>query len=358
MPFLVPALVSGVSDALIVVVNRRRRNLHAQLLEHLAQLAVVATNSAGSGAEDDKDDTNSFSAVHHVQYLAIAAGIRLLLMVLPLSYHSYTGTAVRFYQCYRIFYGTSLAMVLLQMVALSVVDPGSLATLLPGGIPSGTPKTASQIEYTSFSGNATSKNDSEIMEDGSSGSWISMMASVQDMETSEVSRYAWWILLLSLLSISSHFIMLIHVRSTAPSLSSYYTLGKRNRRGKARLLYYYTSQNRLRSGSGNVVDVDDIESQLQQEQVPEKLQFPTSGSPAPKTPPPKSNPKLHKRQSESRNHSHNQLNDSEEQPEDASTTVSEFPPTSPIHKLSAHYDGTNKIVLVSLLRTLFHPFVF
>ena len=177
MPFLVPALVSGISDVLILVVNRHRRVIHSQLLQQLSL-----------SAEDDDEDEQSLLAVHHVQYLAVAAFVRLLLLVFPLPYHSYNGTAIRFYSCYRFFYGLTLALVLLQMVALSMVDPGSLATLLPGGIPSAT-------------GNATQ------LEDGGSSSpsflFDSMTARI---ETSEVSRYAWWVLLLSLLAVISHFI--------------------------------------------------------------------------------------------------------------------------------------------------------
>ena len=330
--------------------------MHAQLLEQLAQLAVAVTNSGTAtteGSEEDDQDDASFAAVHHVQYLAIAAGIRLLLLVLPLMYHSYTGTAIRFYQCYRFFYGVTMGMVLLQMVALSMVDPGSLATLLPGGIPSGTPTTTtttSSRESSSSIYNNTTMNDMEAEYSGTESSWLSKMTSAQIMETSEVSRYAWWILLLSLLSVTSHFIMLIHVRSTAPSLSYYYPLGSRSGRGKARLLYYYTSQNRGRSANtggnrknghnrGNGENGDDIESQ--QQRVPTTLQFPDDkNGHAPTTPPPTTlNERLQKRQSKANGHDHGSDDDDDEEAGDDTATTTDFPPTSPIHKLSIHYDG-------------------
>ena len=348
MPFLVPALVSGVSDALIVIVNRRRRTMHAQLLDQMAQLVVATTTTTTTEEEDDPDDP-SFAAVHHVQYLALAAGLRLVLLVLPLMYHSYTGTAIRFYQCYRFFYGVTTVMVLLQMIALSMVDPGSLATLLPGGIPSGTPTTTptTSTESTSNIHSNTTLNDMEDSDNNSS--WLSKLTSAQIMESSEVSRYAWWILLLSLLSVTSHFIMLIHVRSTAPSLSYYYPLGSRKGRGKARLLYYYTSRNRGRSGTTggsnrkngqhrqNGENGDDVESQ-QQQQVPTTLRFPENNkSLAPTTPPPTVSGRLQRRQSQTNGHGH--ASDDEEAGDD-SAIRSDFPPTSPIHKLSVHYDGT------------------
>ena len=125
---------------------------------------------------------------------------------------AYTGTALKGYSWYRLLYGITLVLVLGQMLALSMIDPTSLSTLLPGGIPSSS-SSSSSSEVTQLHGEIfanSSSYESELLEasgsgssdsNGSSGSstWLTMMTTtLQNMETSEVNRYVWWILLLSL----------------------------------------------------------------------------------------------------------------------------------------------------------------
>lgn len=202
MPFLIPALVSGLCDVLILVLQEHREEEHL-----LINNVLISNNISISVADDDtlENSSSAFLSVHHVQYLAFAAVLRLLLLLFPLPYHSWTGTAIRFPFCYQLFYGTTLLAVLLHALVLSMIDPDSIATLI----------------HTTTS--MAAQEDS--------------IAPLQ----LQLSRSAWWILILSLVSVASHVIMLVHVRSTAPSMEyiPYHSLlGNR----KKKLVYYYASK--------------------------------------------------------------------------------------------------------------------
>lgn len=202
MPFLIPALVSGLCDVLILVLQEHREEEHL-----LINNVLISNNISISVADDDtvENSSSAFLSVHHVQYLAFAAVLRLLLLLFPLPYHSYTGTAIRFPFCYQLFYAATLLAVLLHALVLSMMDPDSIATLI----------------HTTTS----------IATQGDSIAPLQM----------QLSRSAWWILILSFLSVASHVIMLIHVRSTAPSMEYipyHSSLGNQ----KKKLVYYYASK--------------------------------------------------------------------------------------------------------------------
>ena len=210
MAFLVPAVISGVSDVLILVLQRHRQETLVQVHQ------VNVSNNISSSA-------NNNEAVHHVQYLVIMAVLRLLLLVFPLPYHSYTGTAIPFPFCYHVFYALTVTAILLHMVSLSVMDPESLATLLH--VPTPPPPTTNTNTNTSTS--TTSESTDQYM-------WLIQSWSTQEM----LIRSCWSILFLSLISVTGHIVMLIHVRSTAPSIS-YYSFSNKDRNKKKKLVYYY-----------------------------------------------------------------------------------------------------------------------
>ena len=89
MPFLIPAVAAALSDVLILVVQEHREENQLYILQ------LQVTNGVGSST-DDATDGSSLLAVHHVRYLVLVAVLRLLLLLFPLPYHSYTGTAIRF----------------------------------------------------------------------------------------------------------------------------------------------------------------------------------------------------------------------------------------------------------------------
>lgn len=240
MPFLIPALLAGASDVLILVLQEHRVKWQAGLVQ---LLLASARDSSSNIDEDESSILDDDSAVHKVWYLAIAAALRLYLLLLPLPYHSYTGTAIRFLGCYTVFYVVTLAVVIFHMLAFSMVDPDSLANLLPTSTTTITTTTADTY-------------DNEILLNQES-----RITAIED----QLKRSCWWILLLSLLSIGSHIVMLIHVRSTAPldSHIPYHQLkernnSKRNKNGtKQKLVYYYASSQRQSITQSNNHDEND-----------------------------------------------------------------------------------------------------
>jgi hypothetical protein len=93
--------------------------------------------------------------------------MRLFLLVVPLYYHSYTGTAVHLVHLYRFFYGACLVFLGLHMLALAMLNPESLESVL-------------------------------------------------FLANSHFLRNLWWMLGLSFLSTLCHTVVLQHVRSTGP----------------------------------------------------------------------------------------------------------------------------------------------
>jgi hypothetical protein len=217
MPFLFPALLSGVSDVLILVLQVHREEALLQFEDQ--------HDSSGSSSNHNNDESSLASlTVHRAKYLAIVAVMRLLLLLFPLPYHSYTGTAIRYPFCYHLFYALSIVAILLHMVSLSLIDPDSLSTLL-------------KLQET--------EEESE--------------SSLQNM----INRSCWWILFLSLISVLCHIVMLIHVRSTAPSMSYVAFPNK-----KKKLVYYYNqfvasqqTQTQIQTAKYTNLPCDDIEQQ-------------------------------------------------------------------------------------------------
>jgi hypothetical protein len=116
--------------------------------------------------------------VYRVYYLVCLSSIRMFLVVVPLLFHSYTGTALRFPALYQILYWGTLAVLVVHMLALSLHDPESLEAVIP-------------LDSASTHG-------------------------AQSPDAVHELRRIWYILLLSVVSDVCHLIILFHVRSTAP----------------------------------------------------------------------------------------------------------------------------------------------
>jgi len=189
MPFLFPAVAAGVSDALILILSNSRR----------AAVAAIV---------DEKDDS-LFPSGFHVGYLPPLAVLRLILLLAPLPYHSYTGTAIRYSSYYQLLYGLTICAVILHMLVIIMVAPESLLTIIPA----------------LYHGHSSTDGGASLS---------------PEMATIILSRSCWWMLFLSLTSVSAHIVMLVHVRSTAPPESYYDTFPNGQRRKK--LLTYYASR--------------------------------------------------------------------------------------------------------------------
>jgi hypothetical protein len=154
MPFLLPAIIALTSDVFVVWLNSRQDPW---------------------GKEGEGGD----SWVYHTGYTLWTAILRLLLLVIPLLFHSYTGTALRHLVVYRWFYRITAVLLICHCIALLLLNPESLKAIF-----------------------VTTKHKTST-------------PSSQD-DLFQLQRL-WWILILSGLSIVCHWIVLLHVRSTAPS---------------------------------------------------------------------------------------------------------------------------------------------
>lgn len=164
MPFLIPAVTALASDVFLL---------------WLGSTAPVESVFA----EDHW--------VYHVDYLAVpVALLRLFLLCLPLLFHSYTGTAVQHALGYQVFYGATSAALALHMIGLALMDPESIEAIFPQVVP--------RVRVVRF-----------------------LLQHLHEL------RRIWWILLLSSYSVGCHWILLWHVRSTAPNASYHLRHGGR-----------------------------------------------------------------------------------------------------------------------------------
>ena len=167
MPFLFPAVSAAVCDIAIIYLSR------------------------SDSVFRDPDDEVSSRLVYQSSYVFPTAAIRIFLLMIPLPYHSYNGTALKWPHLYLLLYGGTLLVLLLHMLSLSMIDPESLGLLVP-----------SQVAPT----------PQEI-----------------------TVRNLWFVLILSLVADFCHLTLFLHVRSTAPAdveLSE----------GRPKVLLYYVKE--------------------------------------------------------------------------------------------------------------------
>lgn len=158
--FLIPACIALASDGLVVY-------LHRSLLHDAA-----AHDAEHRGWGNDGDELDG-RAIYKVGYLTLFAWIRIGVLVLPLLFHSYTGTALPCQTVYLMWYGITLVLVATHMLALCVVVPESMEALVPE--PEG---------------------------------------ALQDLH---LYRRLWYTLILSAVSNLAHFVLVQHVKSSAPT---------------------------------------------------------------------------------------------------------------------------------------------
>jgi len=187
MPFLFPALASAVCDIGILYLGHRN-----YLREHSADESLSKIYALY--------DDDSSRRLYHYGYIVMLAAIRLFLLLVPLPYHSFFGKALRCPIVYRLFYGVTIAVVVLHALTLALIDPSSLSSLLTAL--------------------AAYSND-ETADPGT-------------MHHILVTRSLWVALILTLTSTLNHIALFFHVRSTAPRESELFG----GRRRPKVLLYY------------------------------------------------------------------------------------------------------------------------
>ena len=187
MPFLLPALSAAFCDAVVIYLSRH-------------------DGSIMDGLEDSQEEPR---LIYQSKYLLLLAGVRLFLLVVPLPYHSYTGTAVKCPSSYQVLYGGSIFVIFIHMLALSMLDPNSLNSFLPMG-------QQRRKTYSSESGNNRRAR--------------------QDI---------WLLLTCSLVSNLCHLILFLHVRSTAPATADI------PRKQRHKVLFYYVKEQREDQNESN-----------------------------------------------------------------------------------------------------------
>jgi hypothetical protein len=169
MPFLLPAASSAACDITVL---------------------YLAYRAAGTLVDSD-EESSSGRFIYRSGYMVAASSLRLFLLVCPLPYHSYNGTALKCPTLYQLFYSVILVVLLGHMLSLSMVDPASLTSMMP---------------------------------------------SVHSLtQHEELTRHIWLLLLLSLASDLCHILLFLHVRSTAPSDAEIVP-------GRPRVLFYYVKE--------------------------------------------------------------------------------------------------------------------
>ncbi|KAG7354265.1 phosphatidylinositol 3- and 4-kinase [Nitzschia inconspicua] len=161
MPFLFPAIAAAICDVGVLYLSH-----------HPPQ---------------HDDDTSR--RVFQSRYLYPLAVIRILLLLIPLPYHSYHGKALRCSVLYQLFYGMTLIVVVFHALSLIMIDPSSLSSV-----------------FTSLSSSTTTTSIT-----------TTTTISNNNLQHDLVTRNLWWSLILTVLSTLSHVALFFHVRSTAPS---------------------------------------------------------------------------------------------------------------------------------------------
>lgn len=167
MPFLLPAISSAACDVTILYLAYR-----------------------AAGALEDSDE-ESARIVYHSGYMVLASFARLFLLLCPLPYHSYNGTALKCPVLYRALYIGTLVILLGHMLFLCMVDPTSLTSLVPS---------ISSLTY-----------------------------------HEQITRHIWILLILSLVADLCHILLFLHVRSTAPAEAEVVPV-------RPKVLFYYVKE--------------------------------------------------------------------------------------------------------------------
>ena len=169
MPFFLPALIAVVSDICVIWLS--------SYTPHYDATTTQASGGNNNVAVIDSNENNDHWVYYTIDIYcgSVAALLRLCILCIPLLYHSYTGTAIRYTLWYRTIYIGMALLVAFHIISFLIIQPESIESLLIIHAPA--TSTDPQYEY----------------------------------------RRLWLILLLSSVSLLFHHILLRHVRSTAPT---------------------------------------------------------------------------------------------------------------------------------------------
>lgn len=171
--FLLPAVGSFAADSLVIFVHSRFR----YLLE-----------------------PKEFWSIQNTTYLPPLSVCRLLLL-LPLNYHVYSGTRLKFTALYTVFHTASALVILAHFFAFGIVASESFSDFYVPSLPKNNDLFVQSSD--------TVPNDVNLDEEVLVGRRV----------PNDIQEYdlIWILLTLSLFSIGLHVVILLHVRSTAPT---------------------------------------------------------------------------------------------------------------------------------------------
>ena len=121
----------GVPDEGIIWDETQDNSIYTTTLDDETGTSTAApTNNTDGHADQHKTGISAATVESKTGYLSVLAIIRLVLLTLPLSYAAYSGTRVPCAIAQYLFQGISAMVVVSHMMAVLILDPGSLA--VPG----------------------------------------------------------------------------------------------------------------------------------------------------------------------------------------------------------------------------------
>jgi len=203
--------------------------------------------------------------VYKTGYITTLAIIRLVVLCLPLSYSRFTGTRLKYALLYYIFHGISLAMVLLQMLAVATFK----------GEDGGGKERGALLQYDKYD---TFEQDAK-----SSSSYVHrLLRHLSEQSKASISQHVWILLSLSLLSIVLHILILLHLHSSAPLEKHMDPKIWRDKRQRRVMAYYaFNSYRRHSNMSAHAAPTDVPNNSLRLEGTEEDEEVPTENTDRP-----------------------------------------------------------------------------
>jgi len=210
--FLLPALLSALTDATILFVGLRGRY------------------------DDSADDSSPAAATLFLHILLLFSAIRLIVLIYPLSHHTLKGTRIPYQKVYYLFHGLSLCSATASLIWLLIIAEEHSSSggwrlpvaLAPDGLPAGLrPALKGRGDSTETIGGVRDGDDNDD----------NARRQLQQQSFPILIDHLWIISVLSLLSTMFHVIILVHVRSSAPMEHS--LVQDDNKRKKRKVMAYY-----------------------------------------------------------------------------------------------------------------------
>ena len=235
--FLLPALLSALTDATILYVGLRGRHNES------------GDNDDSGNDSSNVDDSSPGAATLFLHILLLFSAIRLIILIYPLSHHTLKGTRIPYQKVYYLFHGLSLCSAAASLIWLLIIAEEHSSSggwrlhvdLEPDGLPVGL--------LPILKGRDGSTEEIGDAQDGDDNDDIAARRQLQQQSFPVLIDHLWIISVLSLLSTMFHVIILVHVRSSAPMEHS--IVQDDNKRKKRKVMAYYAYRRFCSGGDGD-----------------------------------------------------------------------------------------------------------